>query len=120
MKKLLSIATLVALAALPLAAQIQDDPADPADQSVAQDESYGTEAEPLAEPADVPAYDEAPIADDQSMIDESAESTETVAATDTVAGDEELPRTASPLALIALLGTAGAAAGYGVRRLRAR
>jgi hypothetical protein len=111
MKKLLSIATLMALAALPLAAQSPEMPAeDPLAQE--QEQDYGVETQPVAESEAFPAED--PIAQEESY------GTETQAVAEIEAGDEELPRTASPLALIAMLGTAGAAAGYGVRRLRSR
>lgn len=109
MKKLLSIATLMALAALPLAAQ---SPEMPAEDPLAQEQDYGVETQPVAESEAFPAED--PIAQEESY------GTETQAVAEIEAGDEELPRTASPLALIAMLGTAGAAAGFGVRRLRSR
>ncbi len=110
MKKLLSIATLSALAALPLAVQAQDPPAE---EPLAQELEYGTETQPVeASDAMPPSVDSAePI---EPLVGE------TEAQTEVGAGQEELPRTASPLALIALIGAGGAAAGLGVRRLRTR
>jgi hypothetical protein len=110
MKKLLSIATLTALAALPLAAQVQEPPAD---DPLAQEEEYGAEMEPVAESEAIPAEDPVEPVDTTTEADFEAEA-------EIDAGEEELPRTASPLALMAMLGTAGAAAGYGVRKLRTR
>lgn len=112
MKKLLSICTLLGLAALPLAAQeppAEDPMADPyAVETEAYDE---TEAEPASE--DVVATETETMEQDTAAVDVDAE-----ADVEIDAADEELPRTASPLALMALIGSAGAAAGFGVRRAR--
>jgi hypothetical protein len=112
MKKLLTIATLVSLAALPLAAQAQDPPAE---EPLAQEQEYGTETQPAETAEAMP-----PSVDSAEPIEPLVGEAETDAQTEVDAGQEELPRTASPLALIALLGGAGAAAGLGVRRLRTR
>jgi hypothetical protein len=69
--------------------------------------------EPVAESEAIPAEDPVEPVDTTTEADFEAEA-------EIDAGEEELPRTASPLALMAMLGTAGAAAGYGVRKLRTR
>jgi hypothetical protein len=109
MKKLLTIATLLALAALPLAAQELDPPAE---EPLAQEQEYGTETQPAETAEAMPSADSAP------PVEPLVGDTQAEAEVDS--GQEELPRTASPLALIALIGAGGAAAGLGVRRLRTR
>jgi hypothetical protein len=75
-------------------------------------------AELRLEPPEVAPDEEAAETGDMAATEYEAEAE--IGSETEIEGQEELPRTASPLALMALLGTAGAAAGYGVRRLRVR
>lgn len=110
MKKLLSILTVLALAALPLAAQA---PEPPAEEPLEQEQEYGAESEAQSE------FD--PVTDEsQEPVEPMASDSEIESESEFGSEEEELPRTASPLALIALLGGAGTAAGFGVRRLRTK
>ncbi|HEX9635940.1 MAG TPA: hypothetical protein VGB99_00285 [Acidobacteriota bacterium] len=73
-------------------------------------------------PANEPAqtedqYAQDPVAEEQPAESMTAEDTESEVASDEFA-DEELPQTASPLALLVLLGGAGAATAAGLRIAR--
>lgn len=109
MKKLLAIVTVLGLAALPLSAQAQDPPAE---EPSAQDLDYGAETQPLEEPGTTPPAEDRvdPVERTDGTSDESVAD----------ADQDELPRTASPLGLIAALGIGCTAAGLGLRRLRTR
>lgn len=95
--KALTILTVLALLCAPLAAQDAEDPMQEAPQY-----EPATETEVSAE-----ATLQGDVEGDVSALDEEA-------------SDEELPRTASPLALLALLGGAGVASGLGLRLRRRR
>lgn len=71
---------------------------------------------------DAPEYED-PMTTETELSAEATVETDVegdVSAVDEEASDEELPRTASPLALLALLGGAGVASGLGLRLRRRR
>lgn len=140
--KVLSIfAVLALLAWVPVVAQLPDEPVEqqpigeeqyapigeeqyaPEDQGYAEDQPV-TEDPMAAEPAvpeDPLAQD--PMAAEPAVPEQDPLAAESEYATDVTAeteagAEEELPRTASPLALLAMLGGAGVASGFGIRRLR--
>jgi hypothetical protein len=68
-----------------------------------------------------PAMQSAPTAQETSgSIVITREPEEAPASADAANGGEDLPRTASPLALLALLGTGSSGAAFGLRALRRR
>jgi len=99
--KALSILGVLVLLCAPLAAQDTEDP-------IAQD----------------PGYEEQYAPEDPALADEPMIETEVSAEADVQSdavdeeATEELPRTASPLALLVLLGGAGVASGLGLRLRR--
>ena len=99
--KVLSFAILALLLAFPIAAQQQDDPANPPNP-----------------PQERPTDPDRPDLDrDRTDVDVDAAADVDVR-TDT--DSDELPRTASPLALFALLGLGGATTATGLRVIRRR
>lgn len=114
-----------------LSAQVVDDSRIPPPPSVMQEEVAApapTEAgaisttdttAPVA-PAE-PAMQTAPATQETSdSIVITHESSETQAAADAATSGEELPKTASPLALLALLGAGSSGAAFGLQKLRRR
>lgn len=108
LKTLAAIAALALLVAMPAVAQepaedpVQDPMQDPATEPSTLDDETALEAEDRTaegEPLDAPQAD-APVVDEEREADGT------------------LPRTASPLALLALLGATGLGAAAGARHLR--
>ena len=131
--KVLSIfAVLALLAWVPVVAQLPDEPAEqqPIGEEQYAPEDQGYADQPVTEDpmAAEPAVPEDPLAQDPMAAEpavpeqdplaaESEYATDVTAETEAGA-EEELPRTASPLALLAMLGGAGVASGFGIGRLR--
>lgn len=99
---LIPFAALTLLLAAPLAAQTPD------------------EVEPPSAEASAEVSAEVPTPDDPSAELDATASAEAEVSTDVSTEEEELPKTASPLALLALLGLGGSGAAYGIRRARRR
>jgi len=115
MKKFKTLTILTALLLListPIFAQTADDPMDP-DATTQQEETVETEANAQLQ-ADADEGVEASAEASVNVEDEA----DLEAETDDDFDDDELPQTASPLALLALLGSAGAGTAFGLRRLR--
>jgi hypothetical protein len=110
--KALTILTVLGLLCAPLAAQVTEDP-------MQQDPGYEEQSAPIPED---PAISDEPAQTDVSTEAEYESDLEADVQDDQAAFDDEstdeLPRTASPFALLALLGGAGLATGFGLRLQR--
>lgn len=119
--KILTILTaLMLLIAAPMIAQTPEDPME-------QDELVETNAQFQADDdegvearAEVSIDDEPELNDNEleQETDVDVEANAELETNDDFENDDELPQTASPLALLALLGSAGAGTALGLRRLR--
>lgn len=101
---------IVALAPVVVVAQSADEP--PAVEQVQAQETgqqVPDPVDPMTDPADT---EEPEVSPEQAQQQPAAD------AEKQGAGDEELPRTASPLGLVLLLGLAGTGSAVGVRALR--
>ena len=108
LKTLTILTALLLLVSTPIFAQTADDPMD-ADETTQEETVAGSADAQLQADSDegVEANAEASVSvDDDADLENDFEN------------DGELPQTASPLALLALLGTAGAGTAFGLRRLR--
>lgn len=123
--KALSMLTSLALAsALPLSAQ---DPSAPQPTTAEQPQvelpaTPPDEGETLAEPATTPQqYEQAPAIEEQTEAEmQGAGTPDAVTNEPDLGSDEDLPKTASPLGLLALLALGGAGSAYSLRRTRKR
>lgn len=129
--RLLAVLTVLTLLfAAPLTAQVANLSAEaPAQNSAQQDGQDGeTDADVDAE-ADARMDDEGASAEASLSADadsgaeaevqaQARTDTETETATQSTRAEENLPETAGPLALLAVLGTTGLASAFGLRRLR--
>ena len=105
--KVLSFLVLALLLAAPLAAQQQDDPANPPN--------------PPNPPQEQPANPDRPADPDRQLDRDRMDLDNDVdVRTRTATDSDELPKTASPLALFALLGLGGATTATGLRVIRRR
>ncbi|MEZ5333111.1 MAG: hypothetical protein R2991_13925 [Thermoanaerobaculia bacterium] len=102
--KTLTILTVLGLACAPLAAQTSEDPMRD-DPSLQEQQQTAPDAPAVSDQTDLQSEAAADVRNDQSVEDPA---------------DEELPKTASPLALLALLGSAGVATGTGLKLRRRR
>lgn len=106
------LTALLLFLATPLLAQMADDPM--------QNEEVEAQQVETQEGVETSASAELQATDDPS-VEADAQLSAEVSASDETSGsetEESLPQTASPLALLALLGTAGAGSALGLRRLR--
>jgi hypothetical protein len=111
-KLLLAFAALALVLSFPLAAQVPDEPNDnPEVSATVQDADRDGDLD-----ADVDIDTEADVSDDPIADDDNALTNEDDAAA--IDADDELPRTASPLPLIALLGAGSLISALGFRVTR--
>lgn len=115
-KALSMITSMVLASALPLSAQDPSapQPTQPDQPAIEQPATPPEESATLAEPtAAQQQYEQAPAIEEQTESAMQADGAE-----DPVTGDQDLPKTASPLGLLALLALGGAGSAYGLRRAR--
>ena len=115
-KLLLAFAALALVLSFPLAAQVPDDPQVPDDNPEASATVQDADRDGDLD-ADVDIDTEADVADDPIADDDNALTNEDDAAA-IDADEDELPRTASPLPLIALLGAGSLISALGFRVTR--
>jgi hypothetical protein len=116
-KYVVTILAALALLALPLAAQVPEEnepiPEQIEEQAVEAQQEIEQEIDEAAQAIDEAAQEVDEFGQElDQAVDESLESEETTTS------DDELPRTASPLAALALLGLAGAGSALGLRVAR--
>ena len=115
--RLFSILTGLALLSMPLAAQEYEEKP----KVEVQDDSLDVDADMKDAAGNIdPEVDVKTGAEARADIDTAAtdDDDSDIAAADTSAAAEELPQTASPLALLALLGFGAGGSAYGLRRFR--
>lgn len=129
LKALTILSALLLFLSLPALAQMSDEPmqdqSNPAVQTEQQTDTQQADSQDGEQAGvETSASAELQADDDQGVSADAEASAEVNASDDTSAEDtgseseENLPQTASPLALLALLGSAGAGSAFGLRRLR--
>lgn len=119
--KILTILTaLMLLISAPIIAQTPEDPMEQ-DELVETDAQFQADDDEGVEARAEVSVDDQPEMNDNELEQETdvdVEADAELETNDDFENDDELPQTATPLALLALLGSAGAGTALGLRRLR--